>query len=254
MNTKKTCQCDTCESDDPTATRVCGKCGILVCEECFYECERCKAICCCGCCDHRPSCGGGDTMLCDDCRLACAGCGADLADESKRHRCARCEATVCADCAADCARCGGEFCLECLDPCETCDAHLCRDHRNYCDGCGDIACPRCLTTAPDEKEYCPDCLPKHTGMQASRPMTIRIFIDDNGYHESRITTMPQMRCDLSYMLSKYLGTDVEPGEGDRWTMLDVLSGTLIGRAIEDGLLDGIETNPSGIPVSMRIEQ
>lgn len=212
MNTKTiTCQCGTCENDNATATRVCGKCGKLVCEECFYECEQCNAICCCDCCDYHET-ADGDRLLCNNCwNHKCGLCGAGISDEPQQHGCKRCGRMVCADCAADCAKCEEEFCLECLDPCETCDARLCRDHKNFCDGCGDTACARCLTTASDENEYCPDCLPKHTGAQPGHFIRIRLSIVDNRYCKSCITTTTQMRCDLSYMLSEYLGTDVDRG-------------------------------------------
>ena len=69
-----------------------------------------------------------------------------------------------------------------------------------------------------------------------------ILIDDGDYHDSETTTMSSLLRDLSAMLVKYLHSDVEPGEGGRWSMVGVLAGTLIIRAAKRGLLDGVEVD------------
>lgn len=66
------CQCKNCAyeygHDEPDATRICGRCGQLVCADCVYQCESCLKLCCCDCCDYHMCGDGVDRLLCHDCR------------------------------------------------------------------------------------------------------------------------------------------------------------------------------------------
>jgi len=254
-----TCQCKDCENDNPIATRICGKCGKLVCDECFYGCEDCDSTCCCDCCHYHET-GDGEQLLCDDCwnrkrnREKCAECGKEIPD-GQQQVCTRCGRTVCGDCADKCAGCGEEFCLECLDQCVVCGRHLCREHKNFCDGCGEVVCTHHLVTMSDGNEYATKCL-KNQWMKKEEEPEFEISIDDGGYHDSANTTVWQMQFNLICMLKEYLHSTVGPEDVNRWAMLETLAGTLIGRASERGLFSrtGIEVDfnkSDGLPLTIK---
>lgn len=72
-----TCQCPTCENDNPIAAAVCDTCEKSTCNECTHNCAICGENACCThtteCPDCRreicPNCISADAATCDDCAM-----------------------------------------------------------------------------------------------------------------------------------------------------------------------------------------
>jgi len=102
-------------------------------------------------------CAGGH-VVCEDCLVACGGCGRQLCVMCPLTKCSACGAILCRECQGRCSSCQAVFCHQHLGECHVCRQETCPQCLAPCALCGQPTCREHLRATGDGLQVCDACV------------------------------------------------------------------------------------------------